>query len=776
MPLDEVLSIALQLVEALEAAHSSGIVHRDLKPANVKTRSDGAIKVLDFGIATLLATPDAIGNAPTTPAATRPGEAIGTPAYMAPEQARGETVDRRADIWAFGVLVLEMITGRSPFARANTADTVVAVLKEEPALEGVPPALHRLLRACLEKDPRRRLRDIGDARLLTDEGGDAPAPAARWTWLPWGVAAASLVAAVAAMTAGRGPAAPPPAPQVLRFQLDPAANPVASGVSAISPDGRHFAYMGTGADGAQRLWVRDLDSLDDRPLAGTEVVGAVPPIFWSPDSRFIAYDAGGRLRKVDREGGLPITICEVGVPIIGGTWNRKGVILFSAIGQNLLQVSDQGGTPTPLSWVNVEPGSGALMPVFLQDGNRFLFLRANQKDASLNAIFASALEGDAAAKTPRRILTTATNVSYAPDGPGRGQLLFLRNQEELMAQQLDETTLELTGQPRPIARGVHSYLDGVSVSASNDDTLVYRNALPLQLVWLDRSGHLVSRGSDSGPYETLTLSPDGTRALVSEANRLSSNDTNSWLIDFTKGTKTKLVDANARHAVWSPEATRVVFASSSSLSLLQLGAGAPTALLSLPGDRVYPVSPTSWSADGQLLLYTLSKPKIGADIWVLPVEKPAEARVLVSAAGSEMQAQFSPEPGRPRWFAYTANGSGREEVFVRGFDESGLGQLVSSDGGHSPQWRGDGRELYYVSPQGQLKAVAFPKDQARPGTPAKLFDVPAGFGSRDATDLRAPAPWGVTPDGQRFVFAVPAEASARAAFTVILNWPAAQSR
>jgi Tol biopolymer transport system component len=251
---------------------------------------------------------------------------------------------------------------------------------------------------------------------------------------------------------------------------------------------------------------------------------------------------------------------------------------------------------------------------------------------------------------------------------------------------------------------------------------------------------------------------------------LATNVSELWLLDFVQSTKAKLTDADAHNAVWSADGTRVIFATNRGLSQLQLGAGAAPIALVPSLDRVLPMSPTSWSSDGQFLLYTPARDLSGADIWVLPLQKPADARPLTNTAGAEVQAQFSPEPGSPRWLAYTANGSGREEIFMRSFDNAGTVQLVSTAGGHSPRWRGDGRELFFVTPKGELMAARFAKDASRTETPVKLFAIPAGFTSRDATDVRAHAPWGATPDGQRFVFAVPAESTSRRQFTIILNW------
>ncbi len=539
LQIDEALPIAKQIAEALEAAHEMGIVHRDLKPANVKLRPDGTVKVLDFGLAKALEPVSAI-NADITasptimaPSMTRVGVILGTVAYMSPEQARGEPVDKRADIWAFGVVLFEMLTGAPLFARQTVADTIAAVLHVEPDWSRVPVRTQSLLRACLQKNPKRRLHDIGDAQLLLDQ--DEPGPVARRGhsgWIPWTVAAAfAIAAAVAALAPWR---TTPPAPQPVRFQIAPPGDLPASAASAISPDGRYLAYLASGSDRVMRVWVRDLGSLEDRPLQGTEIGQAAPPPFWSPDSRFIAYDAGGVLKKIDVSGGLAQTICELRQPAIGGSWNREGVILFGAIGGGIMRVSDAGGEVAPATMVDSSRGENAhLTPVFLPDGRHFLYLQVYRTNPERTGIFMGSLDVRPEEQESRRLVATTTSPIYAraSDG-GPGRLLFLRD-GNLMAQTFDERRLELSGDPILVSERVHSYLDTATVSASDNDILVYRSAEESsQLTWFDRQGRLIGRVSEPGLHGGLNLSPDATRAVVVRVNPQVTSSATLWLLDF----------------------------------------------------------------------------------------------------------------------------------------------------------------------------------------------------------------------------------------------------
>jgi tRNA A-37 threonylcarbamoyl transferase component Bud32 len=427
IPLAEALAIAKQLADAFEAAHARGIIHRDLKPANIKVRSDGTVKVLDFGLARLT-TPDATdaeGHRASEHAATRTSEAteqgvvLGTPAYMSPEQARGEAIDRSVDIWAYGVVIYEMLTGHLLFARRSAAETISAVLMEEPDWDRIPEGVRRLVRSCLAKDPAKRLRDIGDARLLLEDQPTA-APVQKSTWLAWTAAAiASLLAAGAVWAPWRTTT---PAPEPVRFHITTDVALPASGASAISPDGRHLAFLGIAPDGTQRVWVRDLNALVDRALPGSRLDQALAPPFWSPDSRFIAFDGGGELKKIDASGGLAQSVCPLASPVVGGSWNSEGTIIIGTVSDGILRVNEAGGTPSPVTIVDGSQESAHMLPVFLSDGRRFFYLRISRSAPERTGMFVGSLDVPSDQQDRRRLLATLTSVAYATTGRGRGTL------------------------------------------------------------------------------------------------------------------------------------------------------------------------------------------------------------------------------------------------------------------------------------------------------------------------------------------------------------------
>jgi eukaryotic-like serine/threonine-protein kinase len=783
MKIDEALPIAKQIAEALGAAHEMGIVHRDLKPANVKLRPDGTVKVLDFGLAKALEPASAI-NADITasptimaPSMTRIGVVLGTVAYMSPEQARGEQVDKRADIWAFGVVLFEMLTGASLFARQTVADTIAAVLHVEPDWSQVPVSTRSLLRACLQKNPKRRLHDIGDAELLLDQ--DEPGRLARRRrsgWIPWTVAAAFAIAAtVAALAPWR---TRPPAAQPVRFQVAPPGDLPASAASAISPDGRYLAYLSSGSDRVMRVWVRDLGSLEDRPLQGTEIGQAAPPPFWSPDSRFIAYDAGGALKKIDVSGGLAQTVCELRLPAIGGSWNREGVILFGSVGGGIMRVSDAGGEAAPATMVDSSRGENAhLTPVFLPNGRHFFYLRVSRANPERTGIFLGALDVRPEEQEPRRLVATTTSPIYAraSDG-GPGRLLFLRD-GNLMAQTFDERRLALADAPILVTERVHSFLDTATVSASENDTLVYRSAAESsQLTWVDRQGRLTGRVWESGLYGGISLSPDAARAAVVRINPQVTSSATLWLLDLESGRSSRFTStaAAAEAPVWSPDGSSITFTSNATgfeTAMLQKpssGTGQEEQLFQSGVDRT---APTSWSRDGRFLLYVLVDSKTNADLWALSLDGAKKPLPFLRSEAAESQAQFSPNlRDASRWVALTSNESGRDEVQLRTFPDAQNRLMVSTSGGHSPRWRGDGKELFYIAADGTVMAVAVSDNPVRVGAARPLFPSPRGSLTLNATGRRGPAQWDVAPDGQRFLFVAPVEAVGTSQFTVVLNW------
>jgi Tol biopolymer transport system component/predicted Ser/Thr protein kinase len=755
MPADRALEYAEQILGALDAAHRKGIVHRDLKPGNILLSKQG-IKLLDFGLAQMAAGPNG-SSTPTMTQMTQPGAVLGTPAYMAPEQREGKQADARSDIYSFGCVFYEMLTGN----RVSADRAAVA------------PPLEDILRTCLEKDPDERwqsARELKHALRWTSEAKPATAAPPR-SWFGIGGWMAACVFAVGAVWAALQYRHPPAAASVaFRFQIPFTGAPASSGAFALSPDGHQLAFTAVGPDGIRRLWIRALDSLELRPLPGADVgQQANPLLFWSPDSRFIAFDAGRRLKRIDISSGVAQTICELPGLEVGGSWNTDGVIILGNDSPRggLLRVSAAGGTASPLT--RVDPSRNErihALPSFLPDGRHFLYYR-NSATPENAGTYVGSLDADPGKQDSRQLIA-AVSALYAPSfDSSPGQLLFLRD-GILLSQTFDPTGLRLSGEPVPVAEQVGNILAYGLYSTSNNGILAYRTrAQDFQLTWLDRQGKTMSRVSEPGAYESFAVSPDGTRAVVSRTNAFQGTTaSNLWLLDLARGTNKRFTSSVGRndHPVWSPDGSGIVFVSSreggatSNLNLYQkLASGNEdeTALFRSGEAKI----PTSWSRDGRFLLYTVADPKTKNDIWVLSMDGDHRRTRLLGTEFSESQAQFSPDS---RWIAYTSDASGRDEVYVRGFPEAGEDFVVSRGGGHSPRWRGDGKELYYISLDGKMMAVEVASGRLfQPGTPKPLFQASGALPE-----------WNVTADGQRFLFAVPVEQT-QAPFTVVSNWMAA---
>jgi len=672
IPVDEAVRIAKQITDALEYAHERGIIHRDLKPANVKVTNDDAVKVLDFGLAKALESDIASIDISTSPTisrmATMQGVLLGTAAYMSPEQAKAKSVDRRADIWAFGCVLYEMLTGKVAFHGETVTDTLASVIKEEPDWKllpaGTPMRVRVLLQRCLQKDPKQRLQAIGDARISLDEvltsATDAqavPTPArqaSQWKlWLALGIAGLFVVATglLAFLYFHQASA---PSVQVTRFEVPLPDKFTSSGGFALSPDGRKLAFVGRGADGQARVWVRSLDALEARPLDGTE--GAYNFPFWSPDSRFIGFAAGGSLKKVDLAGGPAVTLCDGLSLVVGGTWNHDDQIVLGTP-TGLIQVSAAGGSPSPIA-----SGGAQLFPSFLPDGRHFLFANAvgpaNVAGISIRSV------GSPQGQPPKRLLADFTMSVYAPSSnPSAGYVLFVRgagaagNGGTLMAQPFDTQRLELTGEPVPIAEQVPN----LSFSASATNVLVYSKGAPQgattggargivqgQLTWFDRTGKVLGTVGDPGSYRTLALSPDGKRVAFDRADFQNPNVRNIWLYEFARGITTRFTfDGGTDYdPVWSPDGSRIAFASSrgGQFDLYQKVAslaGEDELLYKSDDNKV----PSSWSPDGNFLLFFNPIPPVRQ--WLLPLSGAAADRKPFRRPRSSRSA-ILPSSCRPR--------------------------------------------------------------------------------------------------------------------------------
>ncbi len=766
LPIREALGIAGQIAAALEAAHGRDIVHRDLKPRNIAIARDGTVKVLDFGLAKA-----ALGESPamgTPPAGdTHEGTMLGTPQYMSPEQVRGQDVDERTDIWAFGCVLLEMLTGRPAFATATVSDTLEAILSSEPDWHALPPAtppaIVRLVNDCLEKDRTRRLADMAKARIEIVEAlrepssrgvADSPATSkSRRAWIVAGVAAILLF--FVALGARRDRTAEMERPTRLSVTAPGQLSPQLSAV--VSPDGRRLAFVATSDVGGLMLWVRELDALTPRVLPGTE--NAAHP-FWSPDGRRIGFLSGGSVRTIALTGGPIQTLAET-AERAGPSWGADDQILFvPRLGE--LGTVPAGGGPVTTVVANLGEGRQATWPQFLPDGRHFLFFVRSAKPDE-RGIYIGTI-GDPRVK---RILPSEFKAAYAD-----GHLLFVTG-ETLMAQPFDLSALETTGAPVRIAEGVWTAAGAAqaSFSVSNAGVLAYVNAKTSyrQFAWLDRRGRLLQHVGEAARYEgPFQMAPDGRRILVA---RGAPDSQQVWLLDSITNAESRITFGPDRQTnpVWSPDGTRIAIQSRrDQTSRLYLEAADGTGATETLYETDAPFTVTDWSPDGRFLVLAVRGPASLSDIWLLPFAGDRRPIPFLESRFNKTQATISPDS---RWIAYTSYESGNDEVYVESFPTPGGKRQVSAHGGVQPRWRADGRELFYVSPDRMLTAVPVELDQSfRVGTLAPLFKlpvIPQGSQSIGLSTLYAAAP-----DGLKFLTVVPPDGS-DAPITVILNWTAA---
>jgi Tol biopolymer transport system component/tRNA A-37 threonylcarbamoyl transferase component Bud32 len=791
LSVDTTLDVARQIAEALEAAHEGGVVHRDLKPANVKLGPDGKIKVLDFGLAKAMSPETSSGGSdpslsPTlTSANTQAGMILGTAAYMSPEQARGRPVDRRTDLWSFGCLLYECLTGVQLFGGETISDSLAAVLRKDPDWEllptGTPTSIKKMLKRCLTRDPRKRLQDAGDARvelesaieepeeeaaLAASAPGETAAPKEpAMQWLPWAlVTAAVLVAGWFAMS-GRGPSTTDPAASKLTIPVpgptefgDLAASP-----PAISPDGRFVVYGVEEPTGETRLWLRPLDDFETRPIAGTE--GAAYA-FWSPDSRHVAFFRGGKLRRIEIESGREQAIGGEGSTYPrGASWNASDQIVFAPNSNTGIHVIAAGGgearqitTPDPDI-----PDSSHRWPYFLPDGERFLFtlwtndLESQQKHGG---IYISSLAGD----EPRRLVPDASSSAYSSSG----HILVVRG-DNLVAIPFDAGRGEVTGEAAVIASDVlRNRANGhAAFTTSNDQTLIYatgQSMLPSALSWYDRDGNRTPVAGDPAPFLNFRLSPDSKRAAVSLPG--PTGDGEIWVQDLARGVRTRLLQSQAQfdNPAWSGDGLRILYGSQERgamdlVSRLADGSGDEETMLIDGMDKIL----YDWSLDGRWVAYwPLGSGQGTPDVWIYSVEDQT-SQSLIDGEPTYEDARFSPDA---RWLTYVSDDSGRREVYAHAFGGAGAAGgarlQVSTAGGERPHWRRDGREIIYVDPQRRLMAVAVEETGGTLtlGQPQELFTFEQAIQAGD-----------VTGDHRRFLVATREEVQSDP-LRVILNWPA----
>jgi serine/threonine protein kinase len=782
LPLDQALKYGMQIADAVDRAHRSGVVHRDLKPGNVMITRNGP-KVLDFGLAKTA--PKAAADGETlTMAITSEGTVLGTPQYMAPEQIEGKEADARTDIFAFGCMLYEMVTGKRAFDGKTKASVIGAILASEPApmstLQPVtPPMLERVVTRCLAKDPEDRYQSMRDVLLDLRLCGEAPEPQQqapkrhRWLW-PAATAAAVVASAAAAWLART-----PEAPRVIQFSVNPPKESefvsagTNAGNSAISPDGIMLAFSAR-TKGKMQIWIRRLDSIESRALPGTE--GGYYP-FWSPDGRRIGFFADGKLKKIDIAGGPAQSLCDAR-PGRGGTWNADGVILFSGsparTERRIMRVPAAGGTPVVVTTFDTSENAH-YWPWFLPDGRHFLYT-ARANEAAKSGIWVADLDSPGNRK---RLVETLSNGIYAgADQQGLftrngGYVLFTRDRA-LLAQAFDPSTLQLKSEAFPLAEGI-SYAANIALadfSASTNGVLAYgAGAGDLRrLVWRDRSGKqtgIVGEPSRNLLFTGLRLSPDNKRLLYFRMDS-GPGTGDFWIADLDRATESRFtfesVTGMQAGSTWCAGNRRIVYRTADKIYRKAAdGSGEPELLLS--GQDLVP---SDCSPDGRLIMLTKLDSKTRLDLVVLEPEAGRDLKPYLATQFVESGGRFSPDG---RWVAYMSDDSGVTQVYVRAFlpgkPASGARWQISTHGGFVPVWRSDGKELFYRTNDGALTAVSIQAlgDTLQVGTPVRLFE------SGEASSV-----FDVTRDGQKFIETELAGQPELQTMTVVVNWPAALKR
>ena len=779
--LDEALSLASQIASALEAAHEQGIVHRDLKPANIKVRHDGTVKVLDFGLAKALGSDAAsaaavsVSMAPTltSPAMTQMGLILGTAAYMAPEQASGKPVDKRADIWAFGVVLWEMLAGRQMYEGETISHVLAAVLTREPDLTVGSPRVRPLLARCLEKDPRKRLRDIGDAMSLV-QGADvqagplALAGSRRGLVIGGWAVAGALAAAVGALVWLWPAPAVETSPPSVRFQIERTTDVYnrTSTAFAVSPDGLLLAYYGAGRDGPQTLLVRTLATGEVRELISGAAVPLLDSLFWSWDSKQLVRGAASGAEVFDIASGSARLLCEC--RWVGGSWNREGTILLGglAAGSGISRLSVGQRTPVQLTAGYAGRNERDGYPVALPDGRRFLFSRATPGQGA--ATYVGSLDGGA----PTRMIEGSRR-AFVPAAGGQPPYLLGIDASGVIAQPFDPDTARVTGPAVTLVAGAV----GLSVSENGVLATSAPGSRPRTIpTWYDRKGMSLGTVGEAGFIEAVALSPDGRRLAVAEGEvgqraprQRPGAGSDIWLHDLVTTTRRRFSFSGGSTPVWSADGRRIAFSSPRAgvptvHQRAADGTGAETPLFT--HDRAAWVN--DWSNDGRVVIYSSpSREGIGNDLWSLSMEAGADPKPVpyIVAPSLQQQAQLSPDG---RFVAYGSDQGGGWEIYVQPFPNASDGKwMVSNGGGAEPRWSRDGKELFYFAGQTLMAVPVSLRPTFSAGTPVALFKAPVQPGNTNDSHR-----WQLAPDGRRFLLLASDGKDEAQPLDVIVNWPA----
>jgi serine/threonine protein kinase len=772
LPIEEALAIAKQIAEALEAAHEKCIIHRDLKPANVKLTPVGKVKVLDFGLAKAFEADTPPGDPSSSPtlsrAATMQGLILGTAAYMSPEQARGKGVDKRTDIWAFGCVLYELLTGKQAFQGDDITEILASIVKSEPDWHAlppqVPPSIRTLLSRCLRKDRHQRISDASDVRIEIEDAISAPRNAGEAQVRPtsnsnllWSLITAATIVALVAITFGivayRANRPSDVQRTIVRFSIPLPPGQEITSYPAITRDGRTIAYVTQQRAEDSQLYLRDLNSFEPRAVPGSS--GARQP-FFSPDGKWVAFFAEGQLQKAEVAGGAPIRLAEAVYPF-GGTWNEDNTIIYAAsLGSGLLRIPSSGGTPESLTKPDgAAQGYAHVFPQVLPGGKSVLFTIWGQPQGSAVLSLES---------RQWQVVLTQTGFAapiFAATNGSKGHLLLVDRTAGIRTAPFDPAHPAHTAADTSVLANVYYEVETESVgwlAVSNNGTAVYATGNPTKtsLVWVDHEGKISSLDKEQDVYREAVLSPDGARAIVRVGVEL-------WIHDLQRGTRSRLttVDSSNNLPIWSSDGTKVIFASNR---------GGDWDIYAQPSDgsrpaevllkRPYDQFPLSVLADGSLLFVEIH-PKTGRDLWIL--SPGGETSPLRITPFNETQGQFSPGPvGGSRRVAYASDESGRSEIYVESYPRGEHNVLVSTGGGILPRWSPNGKELFYVTGDAVVSVAI--QSNGSFGAPRRLFDR-----SNFLFNHRFNS-YSVSPDGKRFLMIQRDPASVPRQLNVILNW------